>query len=107
MKKHILFSSGSLRMGGLERILVEYLNKIDKDKYKITLFILSDFGELDVFRKDIPKHIDIRFLKPENNPMFGKIWITDGVNNKVIDKNSLIKQGWKRGRNIRKKKQQK
>ena len=47
----------------------------------------------------------IRFLKPENNPMFGKIWITDGVNNKVIDKNSLIKQGWKRGRNIQKKNQ--
>ena len=65
MKKHILFSSGSLRMGGLERVLVEYLNKIDKDKYKITLFILSDFGELDVFRKDIPEYIDVRFLKPE------------------------------------------
>ncbi|MDR2879192.1 MAG: glycosyltransferase [Fusobacteriales bacterium] len=65
MKKHILFSSGSLRMGGLERILVEYLNKIDKDRYKITLFILSDFGKLDVFRKDISEHIDIRFLKPE------------------------------------------
>ena len=30
MKKHILFSSGSLKMGGLERVLVEYLNKIDK-----------------------------------------------------------------------------
>jgi glycosyltransferase involved in cell wall biosynthesis len=65
MKKHILFSSGSLKMGGLERVLVEYLNKIDKDKYKITLFILSDFGKLDVFRKDIPEYIDIRFLKPE------------------------------------------
>ena len=65
MKKHILFSSGSLRMGGLERVLVEYLNKIDKDKYKITLFILSDFGEQDVFKKDIPEYIDVRFLKPE------------------------------------------
>ena len=65
MKKHILFSSGSLKMGGLERVLVEYLNKIDKEKYKITLFILSDFGELDVFRKDIPEYIDVRFLKPE------------------------------------------
>lgn len=65
MKKHILFSSGSLRMGGLERVLVEYLNEIDKNNYKITLFILSDFGKLDVFKKDIPKCIDIRFLKPE------------------------------------------
>lgn len=65
MKKHILFSSGSLKMGGLERVLVEYLNVIDKNKYKITLFILSDFGVLDVFRKDIPEYIDIRFLKPE------------------------------------------
>ena len=65
MKKHILFSSGSLRMGGLERILVEYLNKIDHQKYKITLFILSDFGSLDIFKKDIPEYIDIRFLKPE------------------------------------------
>ena len=65
MKKHILFSSGSLKMGGVERVLVEYLNVIDKNKYKITLFILSDFGVLDVFRKDIPEYIEIRFLKPE------------------------------------------
>ena len=65
MKKHILFSSGSLRMGGLERVLVEYLNGIDKQNYKVTLFILSDFGDQDIFKKDIPEHIDIRFLKPE------------------------------------------
>ena len=61
MKKHILFSSGSLRMGGLERVLVEYLNGIDKQNYKVTLFILSDFGDQDIFKKDIPEHIDIRF----------------------------------------------
>ena len=32
MKKHILIASGGLKVGGVERTLIEYLNNIDKGK---------------------------------------------------------------------------
>ena len=33
----------------------------------------------------------------ENTPMFGKIWITNGIENKSISKLSKIPDGWRRG----------
>ena len=33
MKKRLVIRSGSLRMGGLERILIEVLQTINKEKY--------------------------------------------------------------------------
>lgn len=65
MKKNIIFRSGSLRMGGLERVLIETLQTIDKEKYNITLFIEDDSGKENVFLKDVPSEIKIYFLKPE------------------------------------------
>lgn len=65
MKKRILFRSGSLRMGGLERILIEVLQSINKEKYEITLVIDDDCGKENIFEKDIPKNIKYYFLKPE------------------------------------------
>lgn len=38
-----------------------------------------------------------RFKDPRNNPMYGKIRITDGVENKIIDSNLPIPDGWNRG----------
>ena len=43
MRKHILFLSGGLKIGGVERVLVEYLHNIDQDKYDLTLFLMSAF----------------------------------------------------------------
>lgn len=65
MKKKIIFRSGSLRMGGLERILIEVLHTINKEKYDIILVIDDDCGNLNVFEKDIPKEIPYYFLKPK------------------------------------------
>lgn len=65
MKKKIIFRSGSLRMGGLERILIEVLQTIDKNKYDITLVIDDDCGKDNVFEKDIPKEIKYYFLKSQ------------------------------------------
>lgn len=65
MKKKIIFRSGSLRMGGLERILIEVLQTIDKSKYDITLIIDDDCGEKNIFEKDIPKEIKYYFLKSQ------------------------------------------
>lgn len=62
-KKNIVFRSGSLRLGGLERVLIEVLQTIDKEKYNITLVIDDDCGEDNIFEKDIPKEIPYYFLK--------------------------------------------
>lgn len=63
--KNIVFRSGSLRMGGLERILIEVLQTINKKKYNITLIIDDDCGEDNIFEKDIPKEIRYYFLKSQ------------------------------------------
>ena len=63
MKKNIIIRSGSLRMGGLERVLIEVLQTIDKKKYNITLVIDDDCDEGNIFEKDIPKEIPYYFLK--------------------------------------------
>ena len=65
MKKKVIFRSGSLRMGGLERVLIEVLQTIDKEKFDIYLVIDDDCGKENIFEKDIPKDIPYFFLKPE------------------------------------------
>ncbi|MDH6456559.1 glycosyltransferase involved in cell wall biosynthesis [Fusobacterium sp. PH5-7] len=65
MKKKVIFRSGSLRMGGLERVLIEVLQTIDKEKFDIYLVIDDDCGKENIFEKDIPKNIPYFFLKPE------------------------------------------
>ena len=63
---NLVIRSGSLRMGGIERVLIEVLQNLDRKKYNISLFIEDDSGKENVFLKDIPKDIDLYFLKPES-----------------------------------------
>lgn len=63
MKRTILISSGTFVMGGVEKVLVEYLNLIDLDKYKVILFMDSDLGELNILEKEVPESIEIIYLK--------------------------------------------
>lgn len=65
MKKKIIFHNGSLRMGGIERVLVEVLQNIDLKKFEIELLIEDEFKEENIFEKDIPKEIKIIYLRPE------------------------------------------
>jgi len=65
MKKKIIFHNGSLRMGGIERVLVEVLQNIDLKKFEIELLIEDEFKEENIFEKDIPKEIKITYLRPE------------------------------------------
>lgn len=65
LKKKMLFYNGSLRMGGIERVLVEVLQNLDKDKYEIDLVIEDGIRSLNVFEKDIPKYINLYYLKSE------------------------------------------
>ena len=64
--KKVLFYNGSLRMGGIERVLVEVLQNIDRSKMSIDLIIEDGIKSLNVFEKDIPKDIKIYYLKPED-----------------------------------------
>jgi hypothetical protein len=34
----------------------------------------------------------------EKNSQFGKMWITDGINNKKINKDEKLPEGWRKGR---------
>ena len=52
-------------MGGLERVLIEVLQTIDREKFDIYLVIDDDCGEENIFEKDIPKDIKYFFLKSE------------------------------------------
>lgn len=63
--KKVLFYNGSLRMGGIERVLVEVLQNIDRSKMSIDLIIEDGIKSLNVFEKDIPKDIKIYYLKSE------------------------------------------
>ena len=65
MKKKVLFYNGSLRMGGIERVLVEVLQNLDRSKLDIDLVIEDGIRSLNVFEKDIPKDIKLYYLKPE------------------------------------------
>lgn len=65
MKRKVIFRSGSLRMGGLERVLIEVLQTIDREKFNIYLVIDDDCGKENIFEKDIPKDIKYFFLKSE------------------------------------------
>ena len=63
--KNIVISSGFLIIGGIERILIEILKNLDKSKYRIFLFIEKDYGKDNVFYNEVPKEIEIFFLKSE------------------------------------------
>ena len=39
-------------------------------------------------------------VEGKNNGMYGKMWITNGKDNTIIDKNSNIPEGWRKGRVI-------
>ena len=62
----IVISSGDLTMGGLQKVLVEYLKLIDKNKYKIVLLIANDYGKKNLFLEEIPKNVEIQFVRPYN-----------------------------------------
>lgn len=64
-KRRVVFYNGSLRMGGIERVLIEVLKHIDREKYEISLVIEDGLLSENVFEKEVPSEIPITYLKPE------------------------------------------
>ena len=72
MKKKVLLCSYNLDIGGIETSLVNLLNKIDLNKYEITLLLEKKEG---IFLKSIPKDIKVIEYKTSDckNIIFRKI----------------------------------
>lgn len=65
-KKKICIYNGQLFMGGIERVLISYLEMLSKDDtLDITLVIKENNKEKNVFYEDIPKNIKCIFIKTE------------------------------------------
>lgn len=65
MKKNLLFYSGGLKIGGLEKILIEYVNNIDYNKYNVKLLLMSDFGD-NTLVNEVNKNVEINYIKSRN-----------------------------------------
>lgn len=105
MKKNVLFYNGSLRMGGIERVLTEVLQSLDREKYNIDLIIEDGIKSLNIFEKDIPDYIRLNYLKSEEQIQKIKYYRDKKKNNifrrvqyqlmlfydKLLKKNSLKK----------------
>lgn len=63
MKKIIIVRIREMVMGGISKTAVDLLKNLDKKKYKIVFFIERDLEENNCFLDEIPKEIDIYFLK--------------------------------------------
>ena len=50
MKKRLLIAVHTLQLGGVEKIVINLLKRMDKEKYDITLLSIVDDG---IFKKDV------------------------------------------------------
>ena len=63
-KKELLFTGVNLDIGGIEKSLVNLVNKIDKDKYRVTIILEEKDGEL---LETLDKSILVKRFKVSNN----------------------------------------
>jgi len=74
--KKILFMIDSLNGGGAEKVLINILNRLDYNKFDITLFFI--YGE-GIYLKYVPENVKIKYLTLGNNTInnwnFGKKYI--------------------------------
>ncbi|MDY4721988.1 MAG: glycosyltransferase [Clostridium paraputrificum] len=72
MKKRIVIVHENLNLGGAEKVLVEILNRLNTEKYDITLLLLKYEG---IYINNLNSNINVEWIyKPiKNMPMFNKI----------------------------------
>ena len=63
-KKDLLFTAVSMDIGGIEKALVNLVNRIDKEKYNIKIVLEEKKGSL---LKKIDKDIIVEEVKVNNN----------------------------------------
>ena len=63
-KNKILISCGGLRIGGLEKLLVEYANFIsENNSYDVILFLMSDLGVENTLIDSVNDKIEVKYIK--------------------------------------------
>lgn len=71
MKKRVLFYNGQLFMGGIERVLISYLQGLaNEEELEITALIKENDPDKNIFFKDIPKNLSVIFIKTEKMVKF-------------------------------------
>ncbi|WP_245915786.1 glycosyltransferase [Apibacter adventoris] len=74
-KIKVLFRLRSMEMGGVQKVILDLLNNLSKDKFEFTLLLNLYQGEL---RNDIPKNVKLLYLTKgkedfSKNPLLKKI----------------------------------
>lgn len=60
----IAIYNGQLYVGGIERVLITYLQELSKERnLDITLIIKQNLPEKNFFKKDIPENIKVEFIR--------------------------------------------
>ncbi|MGL5190342.1 MAG: glycosyltransferase [Cetobacterium sp.] len=72
MKKKIVFSIDTLLVGGIEKVLIELLKNISKERYEVTLLIGYKMDELEKLKNEIPNEVKIKYILEENIYIDGK-----------------------------------
>ena len=81
--KKILICSLNLKIGGIEKLLVDLINQIPKEEYDITLMLLQKEG---VLLKYIPKHIKV-ITPPFKTDMNASLGLKYLIKQKIRQKN--------------------
>lgn len=66
MKKKICFYIDTFVVGGIEKILLQYLKNIDKEKFETTLLIGIKLDELEKLKSEIPSEIKVEYILKDN-----------------------------------------
>lgn len=64
MRKKVLFYTSGIGLGGVERVILEVLKLIDKDKFDIKLAL--QYENENLFEDEIPKEVDYKYMLPLN-----------------------------------------
>lgn len=91
--KKILFMCINMNIGGTEKALLNMIDEMPRDKYKITILMLEKYGG---FLENIPKDVEVKYLENYslikeklNNP---PLEVSKKLlkNNKVIDSIGIL-----------------
>lgn len=72
-KKKILFVNGHLKIGGIEKTLVDFLKHIDYSKYEVDLLLLEGSGD---YSNQVPNDVNFRVFDNKNayGPFVAMLW---------------------------------
>ena len=67
----IRFLINTLNSGGAEKVLVDLLNALPEEKYKITVAVISGKGK---FSKCVPKYVRLNNITSGSDGLISKLW---------------------------------